>query len=65
MAGRWRRFLAKDGWLADIIWWVQSPVDLFRSPRRDPSRSQRRVYVDKNGNVRDEPPNAGGAEQEG
>ena len=54
---------SEDGLLADIIWWLQSPADLFTSPRRDPKRPHRRVYVDKDGNVRDEPPTSGGIEQ--
>lgn len=41
----------EDGWLADIIWWVQSPLDLFTSPRRDPNRPRGRVHIDKDGNV--------------
>jgi hypothetical protein len=51
MAGRWRRLFAEDGWLADIIWWMQSPLDLLTSPRRDPNRPRRRVHIDKDGNV--------------
>lgn len=56
---------AEDGWLADIIWWVQSPADLLTSPRRDPKRPRHRLYVDRDGNVSDEPPDEGGVEQEG
>jgi len=51
MAGRWRRFFAEDSWLADITWWVQSPVDLVTSKRQDPQRPRRQVHVDKDGNV--------------
>jgi hypothetical protein len=51
MAGRWRRFLAEGGWLADIIWWVQSPLDLFTSARHDANRPRRRVHIDQDGNV--------------
>lgn len=51
MAGRWRRFVQEDSWLADIIWWVQSPLDLFSSEPRDRGRPRRRVHIDKDGNV--------------
>jgi hypothetical protein len=51
MAGHWRRFFQEAGWLADIIWWVQSPLDLFKSEPRDPNRPRRRVHIDKDGNV--------------
>lgn len=41
----------EDGWLADVLWWIQSPLDLFTSERRDPDRPRRRVHIDKDGNV--------------
>lgn len=55
VTSRWRRGLSADGWLADLIWWVQSPLDLFSTKPGAGTRERRRVYVGKDGNVRDEP----------
>lgn len=51
MAGRFRRLFREDGWLADIVWWMQSPLDLFRTERREPNRPRRRVFLDADGNL--------------
>lgn len=58
MTGRRRRSVAADGWLMDLLRWVQSPLELFTPARRRPGAPQRRVHLDADGDPV-EPPDVG------